>query len=126
MFHDCRLPPEAARAARASRSLTIFGSTGLSKNWRQAMRESTASKTSMVFRFFWGDEVQSSNGSRAFFAQHDGRCKADHDEHADCDRDEGRQMPPGHVPQHAADDRHDYRAGIADREHSGSDAVNVP
>ena len=41
------------------------------------------------------------------------------------DRNERRQLPAGEVPQHAADDRHDHRAGIADGEHAGGDAVDV-
>ena len=37
----------------------------------------------------------------------------------------GASVPAGEVPQHAADDRHDHRAGIADGEHAGGDAVDV-
>src|SRR5262245_20865073 len=47
-FQGCRLPLDGARAASAISVRTISGSTGVSRNQRQAMRELTASKTSMA------------------------------------------------------------------------------
>ena len=106
---DCRLPPEAARCALTISSLTIARSTGLSRNQRQEMRQSTASKTSMGMTYC---------RAAALFSRTHDRCKADDGERAERERHEGHRRRAGQVPERAADDRHDHGARVADGEHA--------